>query len=569
MLSLIELTSAIKEGNAETIARLMKENNLVIENGKIIASAKSTELLYDSWNTLQATKKRNLNSLYGALLNRGCRFHDKRLGQSTTLTGRIIAKHMDAHVNEAITGVYDHIGDAVIYGDSVRGDSIIHTDRGDISIEQLYNESCPDHAMHLPTDKTYGYASPYKVLGYDATANSAIFSEVSYVMRHLTTKHLYMVVTSNGKQIAITGDHSQMVVRDGLLIQCRPTEFLPMDKLISAGSEGEVELVGWESVTDLGATEEFVYDISIKDQDHYFFANGLLEKNTDSVYFSAWPSLKDQAEAGDITWDKDVCIELYDAIADSVNESFPVFMKQACNAPEEMGKIIKGGREIVASKGLFIKKKRYAVLVYDKEGKRLDKEGNSGKVKALGLDLKRSDTPKIVQTFLSDLLMEVLTGTVDATTKDIIIEKVLAFKKSFNARPSWEKGTPKRVNKLTYYANEAETKGKVTMPGHVRGAINWNTLRRLHDDNTSPEIIDGMKTIVCKLKDNQIGYSSIGYPIDCAHLPQWFKDLPFDDDLMEATIVDKKVENLLGILEWSIAESTDIRSTFNDLFSFN
>jgi hypothetical protein len=28
-----------------------------------------------------------------------------------------------------------------------------------------------------------------------------------------------------------------------------------------------------------------------------------------------------------------------------------------------MGELIKGGRELVASKGLFIKKKRYAVLI--------------------------------------------------------------------------------------------------------------------------------------------------------------------------------------------------------------
>ena len=55
------------------------------------------------WDKRQLVKKINLNSLYGALLNPGCRFFDKRIGQSTTLTGRGIAHHMDGHVNEAIT----------------------------------------------------------------------------------------------------------------------------------------------------------------------------------------------------------------------------------------------------------------------------------------------------------------------------------------------------------------------------------------------------------------------------------------------------------------------------------
>jgi hypothetical protein len=38
--------------------------------------------------------------------------------------------------------------------------------------------------------------------------------------------------------------------------------------------------------------------------------------------------------------------------------------------------------------------------------------------------------------------------------------------------------------------------------------------------------------------------------------------------MMEAGIVDQKVENLLGVLDWNISENTDINSTFNSLFSF-
>jgi DNA polymerase elongation subunit (family B) len=356
------------------------------------------------WDKRQLVKKINLNSLYGALLNPGCRFFDKRIGQSTTLTGRAIAHHMDSHVNEAITGKYDHIGDAVIYGD------------------------------------------------------------------------------------------------------------------------------------------------------------------TDSVYFSAWPMVKADVEAGKMKWNKDIAIQLYDTIADSVNESFPAFMERAFHVPREMGAIIKGGRELVASKGLFIKKKRYAVLIYDKEGKRTDTHGSPGKVKAMGLDLKRSDTPKVVQDFLSEILLDVLTKEGDV--RQLVIDKVKEFKIAFMERPAWEKGTPKRVNNLTKYTAEEQRLGKANMPGHVRAAMNWNNLRRMHGDNYSAAIVDGMKTIVCKLKDNPLGYTSVGYPTDVLHIPQWFKDLPFDNGAMESTIVNQKVENLLGVLEWKIAENTDVKSTFDDLFSW-
>jgi hypothetical protein len=61
-------------------------------------------------------------------------------------------------------------------------------------------------------------------------------------------------------------------------------------------------------------------------------------------------------------------------------------MQDAFHCPKSRGEVIKAGREIVASKGLFITKKRYAVLYYDKEGKRTDTGGAPGKIKAMGLD---------------------------------------------------------------------------------------------------------------------------------------------------------------------------------------
>ncbi len=46
-------------------------------------------------------------------------------------------------------------------------------------------------------------------------------------------------------------------------------------------------------------------------------------------------------------------------------------------------------------------------------------------------------------------------------------------------------------------------------------------------------IQDGFKVIVCKLKPNPLGLTSVAYPVDQLILPQWFKDLPFDDELIE------------------------------------
>ena len=173
-------------------------------------------------------------------------------------------------------------------------------------------------------------------------------------------------------------------------------------------------------------------------------------------------------------------------------------------------------------------------------------------------------TPKVIQEFLSEILDDVLTGA----TREQVIEKIREFKYKFKERPGWEKGSPKRVNNLTKYGEEEKRLGRANMPGHVRAALNWNTMRRMQGDNYSMQIVDGMKTIVCKLKSNPLGWTSIGYPTDELHLPQWFKDLPFDDGEMEATVVDQKIDNLLGVLDWDLAAATNTANTFTSLFDF-
>ena len=181
------------------------------------------------WDKRQLVKKINLNSLYGAILNPGCRFFDKRIGQSTTLTGRAIAQHMDAYVNECITGKYDHVGEAIIYGDSVTGDTKIRTDDGEITIEELFTQ-CLDHS--IIGSKEYGTQCFAKVIGFNSFDDHPVMSEISYVMRHKTKKKIFKIVLENGKEIKVTQDHSVMVDRDGFLIEVKPTEILSTDLII-------------------------------------------------------------------------------------------------------------------------------------------------------------------------------------------------------------------------------------------------------------------------------------------------------------------------------------------------
>ena len=58
------------------------------------------------------------------------------------------------------------------------------------------------------------------------------------------------------------------------------------------------------------------------------------------------------------------------------------------------------------------------------------------------------------------------------------------------------------------------------MPGHVRASMNWNNVKKMYKDQHSLDIMDGAKVIVCRIKNNQLGYTSKAYPIDELRIPQ-------------------------------------------------
>lgn len=409
---MIELRQLIERGDPEEIAEFLAANGLTIDDeNRIVAIPEKKDCVKSQigfWDQRQQARKILLNSLYGALLNEALRFSDERMGQSVTLTGRSIVRHMNAQTNFEITGEYDYTGDAICYAD------------------------------------------------------------------------------------------------------------------------------------------------------------------TDSCYFSAAYLL----DEGKIS--RDDYIVLYDKIAEQVNSTFPEFMHKTFNTSIERGSIIQAGREIVASKMLFIKKKKYGGLIYDLEGDRMDVGNKPGKLKAMGLDLKRADTPKFMQTFLENVLLEVLQGA----EQDTIIHQIKEFRIAFKERPAWEKGSPKKVSNLTKYRSMIERseamdlhdkrkkgdKAKQTIPGHVRASINWNRLCDHYNDKFSMRITDGSRIIVCKLRPNLLKMDSVAYPIDELHLPDWFKSLPFDEPEMENVIIDKKVKNLLGVLNWPLDDSKIVHG--EEFFTF-
>ena len=417
--------SNVNEINLSILKKLIKSNNIIklqkyieecgikcIGNKLAPINLEKYRELVKFWDKRQYTRKILLNALYGSLLNPHCRFYDPRLGQSVTLTGRVVVKNLIETTNQLITSSKDINGEAIIYGD------------------------------------------------------------------------------------------------------------------------------------------------------------------TDSVYFSAAPLLKNIDDKEKFDWTKESFIKLYNNIGKQVNLLFPKFMMDTFNVNSNSSGIIQSSRESVSSRGIFLKKKRYALMVYDEDNFRLDKlskvesEKRSyvykfGRIKAMGVETKRTDTSKDIQKFLTNLLTMVLCGKEEKE----VLEYISIFRDDFRKWEGWEKGTPKTVKNISKYFElyNSESKINVTIPGHVRAALNWNVLKKEFNDNYSIYIKNGQKVSVCKLVSGPININSIAYPIDQIHLPKWFTSLPFDHNFMEEGSIDKKVKNLIGVLNWDLSKSNN-DSTFSDFF---
>ena len=101
------------------------------------------------------------------------------------------------------------------------------------------------------------------------------------------------------------------------------------------------------------------------------------------------------------------------------------------------------------------------------------------------------------------------------------------------------------------------------------GAVMIDSEGRLYSGSSSvgSQGTDGAKVIVCRLKNNPMGYTSVAYPTDELKLPQWFKDLPFDEDGMEEAVLDKKLHNVLGAMNFDLDRMNE-SETLQAFFEF-
>jgi len=336
----------------------------------------------------------------------------------------------------------------------------------------------------------------------------------------------------------------------GFILERQQSYIKPMSGSMALGEMVAVSEI--HNIVDMGIVDDYVYDLEIEDT-HTYFANDILVHNTDSLY----AHLKNYANLHNLDLDVEQAITIADNLQKRLQADLPSILGNKFLSPPDAIKILEPGREIVGRRGLYkAKKKRYAIYIVDDEGKSVDK------LKIMGMETQRSDTPKYIQAFLKKCLNAVVRN--DAGYEDVK-QIVDSFRSDFRKMDPWRRGSPGGVKNLTkntklneQWLKDSDRIGvkKPLMHFSVRAAINTNLLIKQNNEHRWDYIHDGDKVEVLYLKDNPEGIGAVVIKAGETYVPEWFKILPFDIIKMEKKLLDKKLFNVIGdVLNWDFTPS--------------
>ena len=165
-------------------------------------------------------------------------------------------------------------------------------------------------------------------------------------------------------------------------------------------------------------------------------------------------------------------------------------------------------RECIADKGIWTRKKRYALNVYVNEGDYYDEP----KLKIMGLEAIKSSTPSVCRGYLIKTLELIMT-----TDEQTVIKHISNIKNNFSNHSFEDVAFPRSANNIRKWEDNTVVYKKGT-PAHVKGVLLYNkALKDFGLDKQYEKIKDAEKIKFCylktpnKIKDKVIS-CSIGLP---------------------------------------------------------
>lgn len=202
--------------------------------------------LTEYYDSQQLIFKILANSVYGAFLEKSFHYYDNDNGSCITSIGRDVIRYVAKNTNKFLNEDFPKIAKnyypnfnnnitnknkvVVVDTDSIVGDSIINTDIGNISIEDIFNK----FSYNVVENGFENYVANVKDLysiSFNTNEEKVEQKKIKYIKKHKVQKRMYKIVHENDSVI-VTEDHSIIVERNGLYIEISPRDIIDGDKII-------------------------------------------------------------------------------------------------------------------------------------------------------------------------------------------------------------------------------------------------------------------------------------------------------------------------------------------------
>lgn len=232
---------------------------------------------------------------------------------------------------------------------------------------------------------------------------------------------------------------------------------------------------------------------------------------------------------------------------DIIQKEIDILMEEVCKNTNAYKHTLYFKLENVASKALWVSKKKYIMRVHSSEGVTYAKP----KYKVMGLDLVKSSTPHFVRDKLRESL-DLIFDTDEATVQNYL----KTVRDEFETLSVDQIAFPRGVNNLEKFSDSRTIYKKeqgLSVPIHVRASLLYNNyLHEMGLIGIYSEITSGSKIKFVYLKmPNKIKENIIAMPAD-EKLPEEFGlDKMIDRDTQWEKSMVASMQNILTAINWS------------------
>ena len=205
-----------------------------VEYRKQLKEAK-TEEEKSFYNQRQWVQKIFMNSIYGVLGLNSFRFYDIDNAEAITLTAQDTNRFSEIVLRQFYIDKHGYKDDPTIYADtdSCDGNSILRLHDRNIKIKELFNELKDNGVEYLvdANNREFLYPSKLKMPYFDENKKQVKYGTVNLLERHRVKKQMFKIKTRDG-YVTVTEDHSVMILENGKLVEKKPGDIKPGDKIV-------------------------------------------------------------------------------------------------------------------------------------------------------------------------------------------------------------------------------------------------------------------------------------------------------------------------------------------------